>query len=107
MHARYSKPAKTGREKYMLICIFSCHRAVKVSDFIRTIGFYVDTALTRTDFAFLVVILGFCYAVPIYYVHAHARQRRYKVRTRIYLTQKPYGTVANQFQGMVSSSAAA
>ena len=31
-------------------------------------------------------------------MHMHARQRRYiKVRTRIYLTQKPYGTVANQF----------
>ena len=38
-------------------------RAVKVSVFIRRIGFYVDTALTRTDFAFLVVILGLCYAV--------------------------------------------
>ena len=61
-------------------CIAIIHlvpRAVKVSDFIRIIGFYVDTALTRTDFAFQSYILGFCYAVshaPIYVARArHVR----------------------------------
>ena len=54
-------------------------RAVKFSDFIRIIGFYVDTALTRTDFAFQFYILGFCYAVshaPIYVARARHQRRQ-------------------------------
>ena len=40
---------------YKIILCLDLHmcKAVKVSDFIRIIGFYVDTAFTRTDLFFI------------------------------------------------------